>query len=185
MEDRKLLLPLFLAFAAILLTGLYRAFFVLFLKNQLGWSQDQILVFVTLVSAVLVPLSWKLIKIIGEQKSRTNIIQGSFIKAMVTIALGLGVRFLSFTSLFILEIIKGISGLMVASGKSGFLTRRFRRFPEEIGAIDTIFTPLGVAFGSLMAGFLLKFFGFSIIFQCSGFLLLLLTLCTWLLLRRN
>jgi len=90
--------------------------------------------------------------------------------------LGLWYQFFNFTSLFVLEIIDGVGGLMIGSGKSGFLARHFKKFSQEVSAFDTMFTSLGVSLGSLLGGFLLKYFQFSIVLQFFGFALLFLTL---------
>jgi len=174
--DFKILIILFLIFLILLLTGFYRAFFVLFIKNSLGWSQDKILFFLALNSLVFIPISWWVIKIIGVQKSRKNILQGSIINGLTTLVLGLWYQFFNFTSLFVLEIIDGVGGLMIGSGKSGFLARHFKKFSQEVSAFDTMFSSLGVSLGSLLGGFLLKYFQFPIIIQWFGSALVILTL---------
>ncbi|MCK4520347.1 MFS transporter [Candidatus Parcubacteria bacterium] len=184
-KEKEVALLLGLVFLTIILTGFYRAFFVLYLKNQLFWSQNKILLFISLVSIVFVVISWKLIKIIGAQKSRTNVLQGSIIKSLVTIVLGIGFKFLTFNSLFIVKIVERMSYLMINSGRSGYFARKFKKFPEEIGAIDTLFIPLGVAVGSLLGGFLLNFFSFAVIFQWFGIFLLICTILVWFLIRRE
>jgi len=48
--------------AVLLLGGFYRAFFVLFLRQELVWSQNLILVFGAVFSLLFMPLSLYLIK---------------------------------------------------------------------------------------------------------------------------
>ena len=174
--ESKILIIMLLIFLILLLAGFYRAFFVLFIRDSLGWSQDKILFFLALNSLVFIPISWWVIKIIGTQKSRKNILQGTIIDALTTLVLGLWYQFFNFMSLFVLEIIDGIGGLMISSGRSGFLARHFKKFSQEVSAFDTMFTSLGVSLGSLLGGFLLKYFQFSIVLQFFGFALLFLTL---------
>lgn len=176
LSQGKILIIISLVFLTLILTGFYRAFFILFIKDVLLWSQNKILIFASLNSLIFVPISWWVIKIIGRQKSRKNILQGSFIKGLSILVLGVGFRFFDFASLLILEIIKGAGALMVGSGKSGFFARKFKEFSQEISAFDTIFVSLAVSFGSLLGGFLLKYFEFSTIFQWSGFILTGLTI---------
>ncbi|MDP2820639.1 MAG: MFS transporter [bacterium] len=176
LAEKKILIMVILVFLVMFLTGFYRAFFILFVKNILNWQQDKILLFVSLNSLIFIPVSWWIIKIIGKQKSRTNILQGTFIKGLMTLILGLGFRFFDFTSLMALEIIKGSGALMIGSGKSGFFVKKFKRFSQEISAIDTFITTFSVSIGSLLGGFLLKYFHFSTIFQWFGFALIILTL---------
>jgi len=176
LSEGRIFIIVGLVFSTLILTGFYRAFFILFIKDILLWSQNKILIFASLNSLIFVPISWWVIKIIGRQKSRKNILQGSIIKGLSIFILGIGFRFFDFISLLALEITKGAGTLMIGSGKSGFFARKFKEFSQEISAFDTIFVSLAVSFGSLLGGFLLNFFEFSFIFQWSGLLIVILTI---------
>ncbi len=184
-KNKEVLLLLFLVFFTLILAGFYRAFFVLYLKEQLDWTQNNVLFFVSLVSVAFVPISWKVIRLIESQMSRTNVLQGSFFKAVVTIMLGLGYKYLSFLPLFILKLTERISFLMIGSGRSGYFAQKFRKYPEEISTIDSAIVPLGVAIGSLLGGFLLAFLSFAEIFQWSGIILFIATITIWFFSRRK
>lgn len=184
-KNREVLLLLFLVFLTLILAGFYRAFFVLYLKEQLGWSQNNVLFFISLVSVAFVPLSWKVIKLIEKQMSRTNVLQGSFFKAIVTIILGLGCKYLSFIPLFFLKLTERISFLMIGSGRSGYFAQKFKKYPEEISVIDSVIAPFGVAIGSLLGGFLLRFLSFAEIFQWAGIILFIATITIWFFSRRK
>ncbi len=53
---KPVLLLILVSFAVLLLGGFYRAFFVLFLKQELAWSQNLILIFGALSSFLFLPI---------------------------------------------------------------------------------------------------------------------------------
>jgi predicted MFS family arabinose efflux permease len=166
---QKAIFPLILISMSLLfLGGFYRAFFVLFLKQELAWSQNLILVFGALFSLIFMPLSLYLIKKIGEQKSARNIIRGGVIAGSFTILLGILMPVLNFFSILLINIGRSFGGLMANSGRSGLVTRELKEYPEEAGAIDTIFSPLGTALGSLISGLIIGLLGFNLLFVFGG-----------------
>jgi predicted MFS family arabinose efflux permease len=44
--------------------------------------------------------------------------------------------------------------------------------PEEAGAVDTIFAPLGVALGALIAGLIIGSLGYQLLFLLGGIFLI-------------
>ena len=117
---------------------------------------------------IFLPISFFAIKRIGKLKSSKNIFQGAAISGILSIVLGgLGV-FANFYTIFLVKFGQSISGLMSGSGRSGLLSQKLKEHPEEAGAIDTIFSPLGVALGSLVAGLIIGFLGFSNLFILGG-----------------
>ena len=167
LKKKTILIPIVVSFSVLLLAGFYRAFFVLFLKN-LEWSQNLILLFVSLLSLVFLPISLFAIKRIGKLKSQKNVFQGAAISGALSIVLGgLGV-FANFYTIFLVKFGQSIGGLMSGSGRSGLLSQKLKEHPEEAGAIDTIFSPLGVALGSLVAGLIIGFLGFNNLFIFGG-----------------
>jgi MFS family permease len=169
----KTILPfLLVSFSILILAGFYRAFFVLFLKN-LEWSQNQILVFASVLSLIFLPISLLVIKKLGKQKSEKNILEGSFVYGCFTILFGILVPFLNFCLVLILAIGKSVGGLMASSGRSGLLSQKLKETPAEAGAIDTIFSPLGVAIGSLAAGFLIGILDYQGLFIFGGIFVLI------------
>ena len=167
LKKRSILIPVMMSFSVLLLAGFYRAFFVLFLKD-LGWTQNLILLFVSLLSLVFLPISFFAIKRIGKIKSQKNIFQGAAVSGILSIVLGgLGV-FANFWTIFLVKFGQSISGLMSGSGRSGLLSQKLKEYPEEAGALDTIFSPLGVALGSLTAGLIVGILGFSNLFIFGG-----------------
>ncbi len=74
---RKTVLPFILiSFSVLLLAGFYRAFFVLFLKDQLVWSQELILIFISVFSVLFSPLSLLLIKRLEKINSEKKCFSG-------------------------------------------------------------------------------------------------------------
>ena len=167
LKEKSILGPILACFSVLLLTGFYRAFFVLFLKD-LGWSQNLILVFISLLSLVFLPISLFVIKRIGQLKSQKNIFQGVAISGIFSIILGVLGVFSNFYTIFLVKLGEGIGGLMSGSGRSGLLTKKLKEQPKEAGAIDTIFSPLGVGLGSLFSGLIIGFLGFSNLFILGG-----------------
>ncbi len=159
----------FLSFSVLLLTGFYHAFFVLFLKETLFWSRDKILLFGSLFSFLFLPISLWTIKIAGKQKSEENISRGSLIAGIFSILFGLISTSLTFRLSILLMLGKAMGTLMAGSGRSGFLATKLKDCPEESAAIDTMFSPLGFAFGGLIGGLLVEQFGYSSIFIIGGF----------------
>jgi predicted MFS family arabinose efflux permease len=65
---------------------------------------------------------------------------------------------------------------MTNAGRSGLLSEELKENPEEAGALDTIFSPLGVAFGSLISGIIIGSLGYSLLFVLGGGFVLLVGL---------
>lgn len=166
---KKNVLPLILvSFSILLLAGFYRAFFVLFLKQELFWSQNLILVFGTVFSLFLLPVSLWAIKKLGVQNNSKNISRGGMAVGIFTILFGAAIPFLNFFSVLLINIGRSVGSLMANSGRSGLVNRELKDYPEEAGAIDTFFSPLGAALGSLIAGLIIGFLGFNFLFILGG-----------------
>ncbi|MEA3295704.1 MAG: MFS transporter [Patescibacteria group bacterium] len=175
LKQKIILIPILICFSVLILSGFYRAFFVLFLKD-LGWSQDLILFFVSLISFIFLPISFFTIKRIGKKDSENNIYQGSILTGILSIVLGGLGAFASFYSIFLVKFGQAISGLMFGSGRSGMLAKKLKEYPEEASAIDTIFSPLGVAIGSLFSGLIITFLGFNNLFIFGGIFVIVVVL---------
>jgi len=170
---RKTVMSLVLvSFFVLILAGFNNAFFVLFLRS-LGWSQNLILAFNSLLSFCFLPLSFLIIKKLSKFESQKNISYGAQITGAFSILLGGLGLFLNFFIAFIIMLGKSIGGLMTSAGRSGLLTTKLQKIPEESAAIDTIFSPLATAFGSLIGGLIIGVFGYSLIFILSGIFLIL------------
>ena len=66
-----------------------------------------------------------------------------------------------------------MGALMADSGRSGLINRELKEYPEEAGAIDTIFSPLATALGALISGILIAFLGFNLLFIFGGIFVLI------------
>jgi len=167
-KQRTVLYLISVSFSILLLGGFYRAFFVLFLKTELGWSQNLILAFGAIFSLVFLPLSLLVIRKVGIQKTSKSIFQGGITVGFFTILFGVLIPFLNFISILLINIGRSIGSLMTNSGRSGLINRQLKKYPEEAGAIDTVFSPLGTALGSLISGFAIAFLGFNLLFILGG-----------------
>ena len=158
------------SFLVLILAGFNNTFFVLFLKN-LGWSQNQILVFNSILSFAFLPISIWLIKQVARFRSEINISRGSQITGIFSILLGSFVNILNFYYIFLIMLGKSIGGLMTGSGRSGLLTTKLKEYPEESAAVDTIFAPFATATGAIIGGLIILPLGYPLIFVLGGILL--------------
>jgi MFS family permease len=170
-KEKSILILIIVSFSTLLLAGFYRAFFVLFLKD-LGWSQNLILFFISLLSLAFVPVSFFAIKRIEKLKSAKNIFEGTAITGISSIILGALGIFSNFWTIFLIKFGQSIGGLMSGSGRSGLLSKKIKEYPEEASALDTVFSPLGIAMGSLISGLVIGFLGFNLLFIAGGIFVL-------------
>lgn len=172
LKQRTTLSLILISFAILLLAGFYRAFFVLFLRQELAWSQNLILVFGGVFSLVFLPFSLWVIKKVGEHPSSKSIFRGGVTVGLFTILFGAVIPILNFFSVLLINIGRSIGSLMANSGRSSLVNRQLKEYPEEAGAIDTILSPLGTALGSLISGFLIIFLGYNFLFILGGVFIL-------------
>lgn len=164
-------LPLVLAsFLVLVLAGFNNTFFVLFLKG-LGWSQNQILIFSSLLSLIFLPISFWVIGKIAKRSSAANISYGSQISGVFSAMLGGLAGILNFYYIFFIMIGKYAGGLMAGAGRSGIMATKLKKYPEESAAVDTMFAPLATAAGAIIGGLLIGMVGYQAIFIAGGILL--------------
>jgi len=167
----KAILPFLLVSASVLLVGgIYRAFFVLFLKT-LDWSDNGILLYGAVFSLIFVPISLYGVYRTARQHTKASITQGGGLYAAMSVLFGFFAPLLQFGGILFIMLFRSLGGLMVGTGRSGLFSRKFKIFPEEAGALDTIFAPLGVALGSLGAGLLIPHLGYPALFVGGGLLI--------------
>ena len=184
LKERNIFILLSVSFSVLILAGFYRAFFVLFLKN-LNWPQNLILFFISLLSLIFIPISFFIIKRIGKIGSGKNIFQGVIITGIFSIVLGGLGAFANFSTIFMAKFGQSIGGIMAGSGRSGFLSKKLKDCPEQASAIDTIFSPLGIAIGSLISGLIIGFLGFNNLFILGGIFVIITAIIGKILWRQN
>ncbi len=106
-KSRSILPFLLTSFFVLVLAGFNNTFFVLFLKN-LGWSQNNILVFNSLLSLVFLPISFWMIKRVAKFRSEINISWGSQVAGIFSMILGGLSGILNFYLIFIIIIFHSI-----------------------------------------------------------------------------
>lgn len=158
------------SFLVLILAGFNNTFFVLFLK-YLNWSQNQILILSSLLSLAFLPVSILVIKQVAKFRSEANICRGSQIVGLFSILLGGLASILNFYFIFLIMLGKSIGGLITGSGRSGLMTTKLKRFPEESAAVDTVFAPLATAVGALFGGLIIGLLGYPLIFILGGALI--------------
>ena len=169
--------PLILiSFSVLLVSGFYQAFLILFLKDSLLWSQNLILVFISVFSALFLPLSLFLIKQLGQFKSAKNIFRGGLIAGTFSILFGVMTPVLNFFNILLINLGRAAGDLISGAGRSGLISQKLKENPEEAGALDTIFSPLGVALGAGIAGLIIGFLGYQLLFLLGGIFVIVITL---------
>jgi MFS family permease len=172
----KTVLPFIsLSLAALFLAGFYKAYFVLFLKDELFWSQNLILIFISVFSLLFLPLSLWIIKYLGREKSERNIIKGGTTAGLFSVLFGTALPFLNFLLVLLINLGRSAGNLVCNAGRSGLVSQKLKADPEEAGAIDTIFAPLGVALGALVSGLIIGFLGYQFLFVLGGFLVVVVS----------
>lgn len=169
-------LTVILSFALLWQAGLYSAFFVLFLKNKLLWSNNQILFFVPLAAAVFSIAYFFVIRPIQKDKNRSSVVRGSLTASAASLFFLLPLPILNFFTVFAIDFVQNAGTFLAGSGRSALLTKEFKKVSAEAGALDTMFSPLGVALGSLTAGLLIGPLGYQWLFFWGGAAVIILNL---------
>jgi MFS family permease len=179
-SDKAFILILISLFSVLILGGIYRAFFVLFLEN-LYFSQEEIIKFIAIASITYLPLSVMVIKIIEKLKNRKIISGGMAIEGAATIVFGIFANVLSLLGLFIIMIIDSLGALALGSGKSALLSKKLKSYQEEASTIDTVLTTLGPALGAFIGGIAISYIGFQNTFLFAGVIVFIMGLASWFL----
>ena len=164
---KNVLLMLFFIFSTLILGGIYRAFFVLLLRD-LSFSQEEIIKFMSAISFIYVPFSLLVIKLMGKMRKRRIVTSGMIIEGAVSVALGAFYLFLSVGAIFILNILDSMGALALGSGKSAFFAKKLENFKEEASTIDSIMTTLGPALGGFLGGAAVSVLGYQKTFTLAG-----------------
>ena len=194
-KEKTVLLPTVLSFSVLLISGFYFAFFVLCLKDFLAFSQNQVLVFISVLSATFLPISLFLISRLENRgpirweggrdarasrvagapvlgwvgvQSKRNIFRGGMAAGVFSILFGSLLPFLNFFTLLLINLGRSAGALICNSGRSGLISQKLKENPEEAGALDTVFSPLGVAAGALISGVIIGFLGYQLLFILGG-----------------
>ncbi len=177
-KDGVLIFLLISVFSALILGGIYRAFFVIFLEN-LSFSQNDVIKFIALASVAYLPLSVIVIKIIEKLKNRKIISGGIIAEGFFTIILGAFSSVMNLFGFFVVMTVGSLGALATGSGKSAFLSRRFQKCKEEASVIDTILATLGPALGGLIGGVAISSLGFEKTFLFAGIIVFILGTISW------
>lgn len=179
LADRKMAIFILVFFSVIMLGSFYQLYFVLFLKNSLFWTQNLILIFVSVFSFLFSPLSLFLIKRLEKFKSEKNILQGGLVAGLFSILFGAIAPVLNFFSALIINLFRAGGEFVADSSRSGLVSKKLQAQPEEASAIDTIFSPLGTALAALIAGLVIGFLGYQKLFIFAGAFVVFVILIFW------
>lgn len=174
-NDKVVSFALIVVFISVIFAGIHRPYLVLYLKN-LNYSQNDIILFLSLLSILFIPFSWILIKFISKNSSFKNISFGTSSSGIIFIIIGLLSNFLNIIHVFALIFADTAAELMTGSGKSGMLAQKFAKFKEEASTIDTLLVTIGPGIGSLIGGIVISQIGFGLTFIFGGLIVLVFSL---------
>lgn len=170
--NKKIFPFIVISLSILFVSGFYQAFFVLFLKS-IGWSQNTILIFTSVFSLFFVPVSLYGINLLSKITKGHNIFRGSFVFAFASIIFAIFGPSAGFMGILILMEIMELGGFIANAGRSGILSKAFEKHSKETAALDTVFSPVGTAFGSLAGGLTIGVLGFPVLFTIGGIIVLI------------
>jgi len=165
-------------FSALILGGIYRAFFVLFLQD-LSFSQEEIIRFISISAIAYLPLSIIIIKIIEKFKDLKIASGGIIIEGLATVVFGILAPVINLLGIFLIMIIDSLGSLLVGSGKSAILAGKLKNYKEEASTIDTIMTTLCPALGAFIGGIIISLIGFQFTFLIAGVVVFIAGIIFW------
>lgn len=171
LKGPKILPFVLISFLGLILIGFNNTFFVLFLK-EIGLTQNQIFIFVSVLAAVFTPVSLWAIRAVSRAKSAFNICRGSQLAGIFSLLLGGLAGLLNFYYLFFIMLGTYLGNLVASAGRSGLFSEKLKGHAEESAALDTVFPPLATALGSFFGGLVIPLLGYPLIFGLFGLVLL-------------
>jgi len=172
-SKKEVVLMLSFIFATLILGGIYRAFFVLLLKD-LSYTQEEIIGLTSALAFMYVPFSILVIKIMERLHKSKIATGGMLLEGAASVFLGVFYGALSTASIFVLNLLDSMGALALGSGKSAFFAKKLDRFKEEASTIDSIMTTLGPAIGGLIGGLAVAAWGYQETFFIAGTIVLAL-----------
>ena len=164
--------PVLLASLAVLwLGGIFGTFFIIYLKNFLGWTRDSVILYTAYSSALFSIVYVLLIRPWQKDKREKSVLTGAASAGFFSMLFAL--PFINFVGVFVLDFCRGVAAFISNTGRSAFVAGHLKNDPEEAAAFDTIFSPLGIALGSLSAGLLIGPLGYQWLFFFGGVITLL------------
>lgn len=157
---------------SVLFSGGFFTFFILFLKDVLAWSRESIIFYSAASSAFFVLAYVLLIRRRQLDDPAKNVREGGLIAGIFAIVFGVFAPALNLWSIFTFDFFRGAGSFLCNSGRSALLNCRLRDSPGEAGALDTVFSPLGMALGSAIGGLLIGFVGYRWLFALGGILII-------------
>jgi len=187
-----------ISFAGLWANGLFAAFFILFLKNELAWSQGSVIAYTAWASAFFSVAYIIFIRPRQKDANEKSIMAGAAMSGLFSMLFAIPLALFNFAAVFALDFFRGAGGFVCQAGRSSLVARKMEKdpeeagrpraslaSPEEAGAFDTIFSPLGIALGSLTAGLLIGPLGYRGLFFLGGAVVLAVTVITWFFVAKN
>ncbi len=176
--DIKILPYLAVSSAVLWMSGLYAAFFVLFLKDSLAWTRDMVIFYTAASSAFFSVIYFVFIRRHQKNNGRASIIRGAVTAGLFSGFFAFPAACLNFLAVFIVDFFKGAGAFICNAGRSSLIAGKSKNEPEEAAAFDTIFSPLGTALGSLTAGLLIAPLGYRRLFFTGSAVVLAVVVAT-------
>jgi MFS family permease len=174
-DKKNILVMLSFIFASLILSGIYRAFFVLMLKD-FSFPQSEVITFMSAISFVYVPFSILVIKTMGKFKKVKIVSGGIVLEGFTAVIFGIFYSALSHGAIFILNILDSMGELAMGSGKSAFFAKKLENFKQEASTIDSVMTTLGPALGGIVGGISVSVLGYQKTFLIAGAIVTLMGL---------
>lgn len=174
-----------LSFIVLLAANTLHPFFVLFLRDDVGLTQTQILHFTAIMAAVFSIFYFFVLRKRQNGRCKDGILRGGMIAGFSTVMFGVFLPFLSYIGAFFLELARGVGGFFATTGRSALLAKELKNRPAEGAALDTVFSPLGIAVAALFGGWMIEDLGYRWLLFTAGTLVLAASFAVWLSKRRK
>jgi predicted MFS family arabinose efflux permease len=165
-----------LSFVVSLAEYLTHPFFVLFLKDNIGLSQNQVLQFMALSALVFSLFYFFVLRRRKLKNPSVEIRKGGVFAGAATLLFAPLMPWLNYGLVFMLEFGRAAGGFLAGAGRSAVLARELKKHPAQAGALDTVFSPLAVALGSFSGGYLIQWLGYQWLFFGAGAMVFLLSI---------
>ncbi len=157
-----------LSFVVLLAANALHPFFVLFLRDDIGLDQTQILRFVAIMAAVFSIFYFFVLRRWQNGRPESGILRGAAVAGASTAMFGIFLPVLNYIGAFFIEFSRGVGGFLVNTGRSALLAKELKSRPAEGAALDTVFSPLGIALAAIFGGLVIDRLGYQWLLLITG-----------------
>ncbi len=161
-----------LSFIVLLAANALHPFFVLFLRDDIGLSQAQVLHFTAIMAAAFSILYFFVLRRRQNGHPEAGILRGAQVAGASTIIFAVFLPVLSYVGAFFLELARSVGGFFANTGRSALLAKELKSRPAEGAALDTIFAPLGIAISAMLGGYIIEYLNYQWLLLITGAMML-------------